>query len=143
MKYTSRCWMNSMHYFHSLWKNIVVLKMQQLSVFCYSSGGSFFLFLNIHFFLHYVYSNFGSCNVGETGLGCNTFYTLPNFSKPIQAMQTTNIPWKSTSFGLISAIVSLLWHRYKSQKNLVKQKFSDRYNQPRPGAGCNTGWGWL
>ena len=51
--------------------------------------------------------------VGETGVGCNTFYTLPNFSKPIQSMQITNIPCKSISFDLISIIVSLLWHRYK------------------------------
>ena len=35
-----------------------------------------------------------SIYIGETGVGCNTFHTLPNFSKSIQSIQTTNIPSK-------------------------------------------------
>ena len=68
-------------------------------------------------FFFSFYREVGTCilyfiYIGETGVGCNTFHTLPNFSKPIQSMQTTNIPSKQ-AFGLISTIVSLLWHKYK------------------------------
>ena len=71
-----------------------------------SSDETAVLLTNISFQSLYIY-------IGETGASCNTFFTLANFSKPIQSMQTTNISFKSTSFGLISTIISLLWHIYK------------------------------